>query len=144
MRIFKSARRAVLLFMLLLCGGYSLLIPTEIFPQWLDAAFKQYLYLDKVMHATLFFSVVTAMHWATYIRRRYLMAMAVIVGLGTELIQMSIEGRSGSVGDFLADASGALTAVWLTGVFSVFLTTKTRESLSNQDKIEPNNHHDKA
>lgn len=133
MNILKSKRRTVVLFLFLAFGVYSLLIPTEIFPVWLDEAFKQYPYMDKVLHAGLFFSAFVLMHWATHIRRRYLMTLSIIVGLGTELVQLGISGRSGSLGDFLADAGGALTALWLSGVFSVYLATKTRDTIAHSD-----------
>lgn len=116
-----------MLFMLLSIGLYGILVPTDLFPAWLDQLFKDYLWMDKVMHAGLFFSVVVMLHWSTHIRRRNLMMMAIAVGLGTELMQMGIEGRSGSVGDFLADTGGAMTGLWLSGVLSVFITTKTRD-----------------
>lgn len=106
---------------------YSLFIPTEMFPIWLDAKFKTHLHLDKLLHATLFFVIVVTTHWASTVRRRYLMATAIAMGAATEIVQYFISGRSASVGDFLADASGALTAGWLIGVFSVFTATKIRD-----------------
>lgn len=125
--LFKSKRRAFALFVLFVVGAYGLLIPTDIFPVWLDLAFQRYPHLDKLLHAGLFFSVVLLLHWSTHVKRRYLMAFAIIAGAATEVSQHFVEGRSASLHDFLADTSGALTALWLTGLLSVFVSTKRRE-----------------
>lgn len=109
-------------------ASYSLFIPTEMFPVWLDEKFKAYLYLDKFLHATLFFGVVVSTHWATTIKRRYLMISAIGIGAATEITQYFISGRSASFGDFLADAGGVLTAGWVIGVLSVFTATKVRDA----------------
>lgn len=68
--------------------------------------------LDKLIHLTLYAGLgwlLAGTHWPTPI----LLALALCAGAMDELYQLITPGRQASLGDWLADALGSLTGIWI-------------------------------
>lgn len=127
----KPNRKLTLLFMML-----SILWTTLLFAESSQPPAKlmgEVIGLDKLAHFTAFGVLALLLTGTSFFslrnKQRILLAPllgTVIIGASEEIYQSTIEGRSGSILDLMADTSGAMFSVAL--IHYIFLTNPSIES----------------
>lgn len=85
---------------------------------------------DKVAHGCGFFfmGLVAAWGWGDRIRMRYLLALLLIYGGADEIHQAFVPGRDASLGDWIADGTGAMLGLLAWRGMRSWLPVRFREA----------------